>query len=103
MFLFRGSRVQVVISGERRSWAFHVVYFCDSAAGAAVLPAVSRLAWAQPWPARLIRTIVPFTPGTATCPSALVSRLLSKTEQARAVLLAPPSWRRLILMDTQFS
>jgi hypothetical protein len=30
MFLFRGSRVQVVISGERRSWAFHVVNFCDS-------------------------------------------------------------------------
>jgi tripartite-type tricarboxylate transporter receptor subunit TctC len=40
--------------------------FLRLAAGAAVLPAVSRLAWAQAWPARLIRTIVPFTPGTAT-------------------------------------
>ena len=40
--------------------------FLRLAAGAAVLPAVSRLAWAQAWPAKLIRTIVPFTPGTAT-------------------------------------
>ena len=40
--------------------------FLRLAAGAAVLPTVSHLAWAQAWPARLIRTIVPFTPGTAT-------------------------------------
>jgi tripartite-type tricarboxylate transporter receptor subunit TctC len=40
--------------------------FLQLAAGAAVLPAASHLAWAQAWPARLIRAIVPFTAGSAT-------------------------------------
>jgi len=34
--------------------------FLHLAAGAAALPAVSRIAWAQAYPSRLVRLIVPF-------------------------------------------
>jgi len=37
--------------------------FLRLAAGAAALPAVSRMAWAQPYPSRPVRIIVPFAPG----------------------------------------
>jgi tripartite-type tricarboxylate transporter receptor subunit TctC len=37
--------------------------FLHLAAGAAALPAVSRIAWAQAYPARPVRWIVPFAPG----------------------------------------
>jgi len=37
--------------------------FLRLAAGAAALPAVSRLTWAQAYPARPVRMIVPFAPG----------------------------------------
>ena len=87
--------------------------FLRLATGTTVLPIVSHLAWAQAWPTKPIRTIVPFTAGSASdiiartvfalLSERLVSRLLSKTEQVREAPLALPSWRRLILMDIQFS
>jgi tripartite-type tricarboxylate transporter receptor subunit TctC len=39
--------------------------FLHLAAGAAALPALSRLAWAQGYPARPVRLIVPIAPGGA--------------------------------------
>src|SRR4051794_8778109 len=37
--------------------------FLHLAAGAAALPAVSRMTWAQSYPTRPVRVIVPFAPG----------------------------------------
>jgi tripartite-type tricarboxylate transporter receptor subunit TctC len=37
--------------------------FLQLAAGAAAMPALSRVAAAQPWPARNVRVVVPFAPG----------------------------------------
>jgi len=40
--------------------------FLHLAAGAAALPAVSRIAWAQAYPMRPVRAVVAFAPGGVT-------------------------------------
>jgi tripartite-type tricarboxylate transporter receptor subunit TctC len=50
-------------------------FFLHLAAGAAALPAGSRVAWAQPYPTRLVRVIVPFGLAGATD---IVARLIGQ-------------------------
>jgi tripartite-type tricarboxylate transporter receptor subunit TctC len=56
---FHGNERRLVTEHARRR-------ILSLAAGAAVMPAVSRMAWGQAYPTRPVRIIVGFTPGAAT-------------------------------------
>jgi hypothetical protein len=57
----------------------HRRHFLHLATGAATLPVVSRLAWAQAYPSRPVRIIVGFPPGGgADIPARLIAQLLSE-------------------------
>ena len=62
----------------------HRRQFLHLAAGAATLPAVSRLAWAQTYPSRPITIVVPFPAGG---PTDALARILA--ERMRAPLGQP--------------
>jgi len=90
--------------------------FLRLAAGAAALPTVSRLAWAQPYPSRPVRLIVPFPPGGGAEISArLIGQWLSErlgqpfiidnrpgagtNIGTEAVVRAPPDGYTLLLVN----
>jgi tripartite-type tricarboxylate transporter receptor subunit TctC len=91
--------------------------FLHLAAGAAALPGVARIAWAQAYPARPVRVIVPFAPaGTTDIAARLMGQWLSErlgeqfvienrpgastTIGTEAVVRAPADGYTLLLVTT---
>jgi len=64
--------------------------FLHLAAGAAALPAVSRLAWAQAYPSRQITMIVPFPPGASPKPIPAIAQM-AKNANSRLRLMPTTS------------
>src|SRR5262249_5249271 len=74
--------------------------FLHLAAGAAALPAVSRIAWAQAYPTQPVRIIVPFALGGASDITArLIGRWLSERLGPRIVTQNPPGTCRTICTE----
>jgi tripartite-type tricarboxylate transporter receptor subunit TctC len=90
--------------------------FLHLTAGAAALPAVSRVSWAQAYPTRPVRVIVPFAPaGTTDIAARLMGQWLSErlgqqfvienrpgastTIATEAVVRAPPDGSTLLLVS----
>jgi len=101
---------------ERNAMKFPRRQFLRLAAGAAALPAASRLAWAQAYPTRPVRIIVAAAPGGA---NDIVARFMATWLSERlgqfvvenrpggsnnigteAVVRAPPDGYTLLLVDT---
>ena len=71
--------------------------FLHLAAGAAALPAISSIAWAQAYPTRPVRIIVGFAPGGATDIMArLMGQWLSERLGQQFIVEETEKWAKVI-------